>query len=79
MKAIVIGQEKIKRELWILLICFVVAILFNVYAIATKGTEWTELWSQLHVAVLLSVVLYVLLGIIRLILYGIVRPFSRKR
>ncbi len=73
MKDIVIRQERIKRELLVLCFCFVAAVLFNVYAIATRGTRWSELLSQLHVTLAVAIVFYVVLAIVRLIVYGIRR------
>lgn len=70
MRDIVIGQARIKREFLVLSICFVAAVLLNVYAIATRGTEWSELLTQLHIALAVAIVLYLLLGIIRLIVLG---------
>jgi len=78
MKDIVITPRAVRREFLILLLCFVVAILLNVFAIATRGTSWSELLSQWHIMLALSVVLYVLLGIIRLVVCGIIRLFKRR-
>lgn len=61
MKDIVIGQARIKRELLVLSTCFVAAVLINVYAIATRGTEWSELLSQLHITLAVAVFFYVVL------------------
>ena len=71
MKDIVISQKRIKREFLILSFCFAAAVLFNVYAIATRGTRWSELFSQLHTVLALAIVFYMLLGLVRLILFGI--------
>lgn len=71
MKDLVIGQARIKRELLVLLFCFIAAVLTNVYAIATRGTEWSELVSQLHVTLAVGVVFYVVLGLPRLVISGI--------
>ena len=73
MKDIVIRQARIKREFVVLLACFIVAVLFNIYAIATRGTQWFELLSQLHLTLAVAFVIYVLLGFIRLIVWGIRR------
>ncbi len=79
MKDIVIRQERIKRELLTLCFCFVAAVLFNVYAIATRGTLWSELLSQLHVTLAVAFVFYVVLGVVRLIVCGIRRLVTSSR
>jgi low affinity Fe/Cu permease len=73
MRDIVIGQARIKREFLALSICFVAAVLLNVYAIATRGTEWSELLTQLHITLAVAIVLYLMLGIIRLMVLGVWR------
>ncbi|MFC1640019.1 hypothetical protein ACFL3B_04570 [Gemmatimonadota bacterium] len=79
MKDIVIGQARIKRELLVLSICFVAAVFLNVYAIAAKGTEWSELLSQLHLTLAVAIVFYVVLGVFRLIVFGIRRLVNSPR
>ena len=79
MKDIVLKQARIKRELLVLLICLIAAVLFNVYAIATKGTEWSELLSQLHLTLAVAIVFYVVLGVFRLIVYGVRRLVKSGR
>ena len=78
MKDIVIRQERIKRELYVLLFCFLAAVLFNVYAIASRGTQWSELFTQLHVTIAVAFVFYVLLGFVRVPVAGI-RLLVKKR
>ncbi len=77
MKDIVIGQARIKRELLVGAFCFVGAVLLNVYAITTRGTQWSELITQLHVAVAVAMVLYLVLGVLRLIAAGVRRLVRR--
>jgi len=79
MRDIVIGQERIKREFFVLSICLVAAVFLNVYAIATKGTEWSELITQLHITLAVAMVLYVVLGVIRIIAFGGWRLVKRSR
>ena len=71
MKDIVISQTRIKREFLVLSFCFAAAVIFNVYAIATRGTQWSEVFSQLHVTLVVAIVFYVMLGLVRLIVFGI--------
>lgn len=73
MRDIVIGQARIKREILVLSMCFLAAEILNVYAIATKGTEWSELFTQLHIALALAIVLYLVLGLVRLVVFGVLK------
>ena len=70
MNDIVVTAARLKREAWVLLLCFILATLLNVFAIATRGTEWSELFTQLHVVAALSVVLYLVLGALRVVIFG---------
>jgi hypothetical protein len=79
MKDIVIRQVRIKREFLVLSVCFVAAILLNVYAIATRGTEWSELFTQLHITLALALFFYVVLSIVRLGIFGAKRLVGSGR
>jgi len=71
MKDIVIKAKVVKRELIILLGAFVLSFFSNIYAIIVHNGQWSELFSQLHVVVLLSLFLYFLVLLIRIIYLGI--------
>ncbi|MDR2885989.1 MAG: hypothetical protein LBU95_04335 [Rikenellaceae bacterium] len=75
MKDTVITAAAKRRELWILLWCFVAANLLNIYAIASHGTRWVELFSQIGYVACITGMLYCLTWLGRLI----ARPFCRKR
>lgn len=77
MKDIVIKGKWIERELYILLLCLVVAFAVNIAGIAIHDTEWKELVTQLDVVVLLSLVIYLLAWVIRLILLAIFIPLKK--
>lgn len=70
MKDIVVRSRVIRRELMLLGVMFVVASLMNVYAIVVHQGQWSELLSQLHVVVLLTLFLYALVLVIRLVYLG---------
>ncbi len=78
MKDIVIRQERIKREFLVFPFCFLAAVLLNIYAIASRGTQWSELLSQLHVTLAVAIVFYVILGVIRLIVAGVRRVVGSR-
>ncbi len=70
MKEIVIKANVIKRELILLGVMFVVANLMNMYAIVIHDGRWSELLSQLHIVVLLTLFLYLLVLLIRMLYWG---------
>ncbi len=79
MKDLVIKGKWIRRELIILAVLFLVAIITNVIGIIIHDTRWIEIISQIHVVLILTLVLYVLLWLVRLIIYAVILPFKKKK
>lgn len=79
MKDLIIPGQRIARELRMLLVCFVAALLVNAGAIIAYHTEWKEMFTALHVTVGVALVFYMLLGVFRLIGCGVARLFGRKK
>lgn len=79
MKDLVIKGKRIRKELIILAVLFTLSFIMNVIGIIKHDTGWTELLSQLHVVLILTLVLYVLLWPVRLIIYFVVFPFRKKK
>lgn len=77
MKDTIILAEVKRRELWILLVCFVVANATNVAAIIRFASPWYEVFTQLGYVVFLTCVLYLLLVIVR-VAWRIFKYLSRK-
>lgn len=77
MKDIVIPGKVVKRELAILLVSFVAALLLNLFSIIGYKTAWTELFTQLHVVVVVAVVIYILVVLLRWIFSPIFRLFTK--
>jgi hypothetical protein len=73
----IISPRRQKKELLAWILCLLIAVILNIIGISKYNTSWNELYSQLHLVIFLSLVLYVLLGIIRLIIYGVVRVLKR--
>jgi len=71
MKDLIIPSHLIKKELKILLACFVVAFLLNIYAIISYGTSWFEIFTMFYVVIIVTGFLYGLTIVVRLIVYGI--------
>jgi hypothetical protein len=70
MNDVVIKTSVMKRELAFLGSMFVVAFLMNVYAIVVHEGLWSELVSQLHIVVLLTLFLYFFISLVRLLIWG---------
>ena len=67
-----------KRELIILLVAFLVAFTLNVIGIVQHQTPAKELFTQLHVVLLITLALYLFTGLLRLLYYLISRLWNRK-
>ncbi len=61
------GQKR--KEAIILLICFVLANLLNLTGILIYKTSFTELYSQIGIVLVISILLYGLTVLFRLILF----------
>jgi hypothetical protein len=68
MKDIVITSKRVKKETFILLVCFAIACALNVVGISIYKTPWIEVFTQIGYVIVISVVLYVILAFFRLIL-----------
>ena len=66
MKDTVITAATKRRELYVWLVCFVVANIINVATIIKFQTSWLEIFTQIGYVVITSLVLYVLVLIVRL-------------
>ena len=79
MKDIVIKASHIRRELWVLLGCLVVAYGMNIYAIIHFARPAKELYMTIGYVIVTALIIYVLLWIVRLIVLLITRLFSKKK
>lgn len=77
MKDSVITAEVKRRELWILLGCFVVANVVNWAAIIKFATPWYEIFSQIGYVVVTTFILYALVAVLR-IAWGVMSYLKRK-
>lgn len=78
MNDITIKTKTIKRELWIFLGIFLVSFLLNIYSILHYKTSWSELYTHLHVIVLITIFVYCVLAGARL-LFGLLAKLFRKK
>lgn len=82
MKDLVISGKNIRRELLILLGCFIVGMLTNVGAIIAYDRPFTEFFSQIGFVIVFSLILYFVLWVVRLVVLAvrqIVRAFFKKK
>ena len=79
----VITARQKRREVWILLACFAAAFIFNIAGIIKYNSPASELFSQLHIVLLLAVFFYFLIAVLRGIyiafrwLYLRIRPATK--
>ena len=77
MKDTVITARAKKRELWILLACFVVANVTNWVAIIRFSAPWYEVFTQIGYVVVTTLVIYALIAILR-IAFKVYKLITRK-
>jgi hypothetical protein len=77
MKDTIITARAKKRELWILLACFVVANITNWVAIIRFSAPWYEVFTQIGYVVVTSLVIYALIAVLR-IAFKVYKLITRK-
>lgn len=77
MKDIKITAKRQKTELITLLVCIVIAVLFNVYAIIAYDGKWSELFSAAGYTLVFGVLLYLSWTALR-ISWEILRSVTKK-
>lgn len=65
MKDIIISGRAVRRELFTMLFCFIVAFLTNVGAILYYHRPWVEVFSQIGFVLVLALCVYLFLGMFR--------------
>ena len=78
MKPIVIDSKFIKRELWILLGCFVAAVIFDLVGIIMFKRPAIELLTTIGYEVVIALGLYAFLALVRILVF-LVSQLFRKR
>lgn len=77
MKDTIITAQAKKRELWILLACFVVANITNWVAIIRFSAPWYEVFTQIGYIVVTTLVIYALIAVLR-IAFKVYKLITRK-
>jgi hypothetical protein len=67
MKDIVIPARTVRRELLVILGCFLASFCTNIGAVIAYHKSWTEIFSQIGYVLVIAVCIYALLWVIRLI------------
>lgn len=73
---IITGAQK-RRELLILVFSFIFAFLVNIYAIIRFKHPVSELFSQLHIVLFLTLFFYAILAVLRIIWWLLARIYKR--
>ena len=82
MKDVTIKGKSIKRELWILLGCFIFAVCVNIFAIIKYSRPAKELITMIGYVIAVAIITYIIYWIIRLLvllIIWIIRKISGKR
>ena len=78
MKPIVIDSKFIKRELWILLGCFIAAVIFDLVGIILYKRPAIELVTTIGYEVVIALGLYAFLALVRIIVFLVSQLFKKK-
>ncbi len=78
MKPIIIDSKFIKRELWILLGCFVAAVIFDLVGIIMFKRPAIELVTTIGYEVVITLGLYAFLALVRILVFLIASLFRKK-
>ena len=79
MKDIVITRKALRRELFILLGCFVFAVGVNTFAILKSARPAKELVTMIGYVIVVAGIVYLLLGVVRLIAAWVVHMLRAAR
>ena len=78
MKPIVIDSKFVRRELWILLGCFVAAVIFDLVGIIMFKRPAIELLTTIGYEVVIALGLYAFLALVRILVFLIAQLFKKK-
>ena len=78
MKPIIIDSKFIKRELWILLGCFIAAVIFDLVGIILYKRPAIELVTTIGYEVVITLGLYAFLALVRILVFLVSQLFKKK-
>lgn len=79
MKDLVITGNRLRKEITIFSVCFIVAFIINIISIIKFRTPWHEMFTQIGYVVIISFILYLLLAIVRMIILFVRRLIKISR
>jgi len=79
LKDTVITASRKKRELLILLYCFIGANIFNLVGIIIYSTPATELFTQLHIVLLVSLGFYIVVVFFRILYWSVAKLIKKSK
>ena len=77
MKDIVISAKRIKRELLVALVCFLLAFLTNAGAVIAYAKPWYELFTQIGYVCIIALAIWIVLLVLR-VLYLIIKKIIKR-
>lgn len=69
MKDLTITAKQVRRELFILLACFVIAEGVNIFSMVKYETPWTEFFTQIGFVLIIMAALYIILVLVRVLIW----------
>lgn len=78
MKDIIITSKRLKKEIYILSTCFIIAFLINIFSIIAFKTPWYEIFTQIGYVLVITLILYLLVAIVRVVTILIKKMFTRS-
>ena len=69
MKDLTITAKQIRRELILLLVCFVIAEGVNIFSMVKYETPWTEFFTQIGFVLIITAALYIILIAVRVLIW----------
>ena len=69
MKDLTITAKQMRRELVLLLVCFVIAEGVNIFSMIKYGTPWTEFFTQIGFVLIITAALYIILIAVRVLIW----------
>lgn len=68
MKEFTITISDIFKEIKLWSLSLMIAIALNIYAISTYEGSWSELFTEFHIILAISIIIYVILVLLRMII-----------
>ena len=79
MKDLTITAKQIRRELILLLVCFVIAEGVNIFSMIKYETPWTEFFTQIGFVLIITAALYIILIALRVLIWFVKLIIDRCR